>query len=62
MTTAAVAPEPVFVDTNVLILDARDVPHLPAHTWETGYRHEDGDLVRLSQERLDHTRWVEEGE
>ena len=24
-----------------------DIPLLPAHTWETSYRHEDGDLIRL---------------
>jgi hypothetical protein len=24
-----------------------EIPLLPAHTWETSYRHEDGDLVRL---------------
>jgi hypothetical protein len=27
-------------------VDAADIPLLPAHTWETSYRHEDGDLVR----------------
>ena len=24
-----------------------EIPLLPAHTWETSYRHEDGDLIRL---------------
>ena len=28
-------------------VDSDDIPLLPAHTWETSYRHEDGDLVRL---------------
>ena len=28
-------------------MDSPDIPLLPAHTWETSYRHEDGDLVRL---------------
>ena len=28
-------------------MDRADIPLLPAHTWETSYRHEDGDLIRL---------------
>ena len=28
-------------------MDSDEIPLLPAHTWETSYRHEDGDLVRL---------------
>lgn len=27
-------------------MDSLEIPLLPAHTWETSYRHEDGDLVR----------------
>jgi SNF2 family DNA or RNA helicase len=29
------------------MMDFPDIPLLPAHTWETSYRHEDGDLIRL---------------
>jgi len=28
-------------------VEPADIPLLPAHTWDTSYRHEDGDLVRL---------------
>ena len=28
-------------------MDLDDIPLLSAHTWETSYRHEDGDLIRL---------------
>jgi len=28
-------------------MDSDDISLLPAHTWETSYRHEDGDLIRL---------------
>jgi hypothetical protein len=29
------------------VVDPAQTPLLPAHTWETSYRHEDGDLIRL---------------
>jgi hypothetical protein len=29
------------------VVDAAEIPLLPAHTWETSYHHVDGDLVRL---------------
>ena len=28
-------------------MDADEIPLLPAHTWDTSYRHEDGDLIHL---------------
>ena len=28
-------------------MDLDDIPLLSSHTWETSYRHEDGDLIRL---------------
>ena len=28
-------------------MESDEIPLLPAHTWETSYRHEDGDLIRL---------------
>ena len=34
-------------DGRGVVVDSVEIPLLPAHTWETSYRHEDGDLVRL---------------